>query len=53
MLKACELAPEIAESHYLLGLLYMQKGDNDKAKESLSKAHSLGHAAAGVQLEKL
>ena len=53
MIKACELAPGIAEAHYLLGLLYIQKGDNVKAKESLSKAHSLGHTAAGTQLEKL
>ncbi|MBO7230611.1 MAG: tetratricopeptide repeat protein [Bacteroidaceae bacterium] len=53
MTKAAELAPEIAGTHYLLGMLYMQKGDNAKAKESLEKALSLGHADARVQLEKL
>lgn len=53
MVKACELAPEAADAHYLLGRLYVQKGDTLKAKEAFGKAHALGHSDAGVQLENL
>lgn len=53
MLRASELAPDIADVHYILARLYMQKGDNEKAKESLQLAVSLGHADAQVQLESL
>ncbi len=51
--KARDFAPEIADVHYLLGRLYVQNGDNSKAKDSFEKALSLGHADAAVQLEGL
>ena len=53
MEKACLLAPDAADTHYLLGLLYVQSGAECKAKESFEKAISLGHTDAAVQLGKL
>lgn len=40
-LKAIELCPELAEPHANLGLMYMQVGDEVKAQEALTKAHSI------------
>lgn len=51
MEKAVELAPEIADMHYLAGLLYMQTGNNEKAKKSFETALSLGHPDAASKLE--
>ena len=53
MLKACELAPDFADAHYLLGRLYMQQGNVSEAKKSLEKAEILGHSDARVQLDSL
>ncbi len=53
MEEACTLAPDVADVHYLLGLLYVQKGDKEKAAGAFGKACSLGHADAAVQLGKL
>ena len=53
MLKACELAPELADAHYLLGRLYMQKGNVPEARKSLETADKLGHPDARVQLDAL
>lgn len=51
MLKACELAPELADAHYLLGRLYMQQGNVPEARKSLETADKLGHPDARVQLD--
>ena len=51
MLKACELAPELADAHYLLGRLYMQQGNVPEARKSLETADKLGHSDARVQLD--
>ena len=53
MLKACELAPELADAHYLLGRLYMQQGNVPEARKSLETADKLGHPDARVQLDAL
>jgi tetratricopeptide (TPR) repeat protein len=53
MLKACELAPELADAHYLLGRLYMQKENIAEARKSLETADKLGHPDARVQLDAL
>lgn len=53
MEKARSLSPGTADVHYLAGRLYMQAGDNDKARDAFSKALSLGHSDAAIQLEEL
>lgn len=53
MLKACELAPDVADVHYLLGRLYMQQGNMQQARSALETAEKLGHTEASVQLENL
>lgn len=53
MEKACELAPEISDVHYLLGRLYLQGEQKEKAKEAFEKALSLGHPDAENQLETI
>ena len=53
MQKACELAPDMADVHYLLGRLYMQQGNILQAKSALETADKLGHTEARVQLENL
>ena len=53
MQKACELAPDVADVHYLLGRLYMQQGNILQAKSALETADKLGHTEARVQLENL
>ena len=53
MLKACELAPDFADAHYLLGRLYMQQGNVSEARKSLEKAETLGHSDARIQLDNL
>ena len=53
MLKACELAPELADAHYLLGRLYIQQGNVPEARKSLEAAEKLGHSDARVQLDSL
>lgn len=53
MLKARELAPEMADVHYLLGRLYMQQGNSDRARESLVTAERLGHSDARKQIDSL
>lgn len=53
MLKACELAPDFADAHYLIGRLYMQKENIAEARKSLEKAEILGHSDARVQLDSL
>lgn len=53
MLKACELAPELADAHYLLSRLYMQQGNVPEARKSLETADKLGHPDARVQLETI
>jgi TPR repeat protein len=40
------LAPTSPDGHYLLGRLYMQKGENEKAMPYLRKAAELGHPDA-------
>jgi tetratricopeptide (TPR) repeat protein len=40
------LAPTSPDVHYLLGRLYMQKGENEKAMPYLRKAAELGHPDA-------
>ena len=47
-LKAIELAPEMSEAHTNLGLLYMQTGDEVKARTALDKAHELDDYRADV-----
>ncbi len=46
--KAMELAPEMSEPVTGLGLLYMQTGEEDKAREILQKAHELDDYRADV-----
>lgn len=53
MHKAKELAPNAPDVHYLLGRLYQQAGDYDKAKEALEKSLSLGHQDAENQLKAI
>ena len=53
MQKACEIAPEVADVYYLLGRLYMQQGDKEKAKPALESAVELGHPDARAQLDDL
>lgn len=53
MQKAVEFAPDIADLHYLLGRLYMQKGDKEKAREALEVALKMGYTEARVQLDSL
>ena len=53
MLKACELAPELADAHYLLGRLYIQQGNVSEARKSLETAEKLGHSDARTQLDGL
>lgn len=47
-LKAIELAPQMPEPVTELGLLYMQTGEEDKAREALQKAHQLDDYRADV-----
>jgi len=47
-LKAIELAPELAGPVTDLGLLYMQTGEEDKAFETLKKAHEIDDFRADV-----
>ena len=51
MLEARELAPDVADVYYLLGHLYQQGGQGEKAKEAFKKALSLGHQDAENQLK--
>lgn len=53
MEKARELAPDISDVHYLLGRLFIQNGNKEKAMESLERAGELGHPDAAAQLESL
>jgi tetratricopeptide (TPR) repeat protein len=53
MEKAAGMAPDLADIHYLIGRLHMQKGDRESALASLEKAHSLGHPDAEVQINSL
>ncbi|MBO7272970.1 MAG: tetratricopeptide repeat protein, partial [Bacteroidaceae bacterium] len=53
MQKACEIAPKAADAYYLLGRLYMQQGDKEKAKPALESAVELGHPDARAQLDDL
>jgi len=46
--RAMELAPEQAEPVTNLGLLYMQTGEEDKARETLKKAHGIDDFRADV-----
>jgi len=47
-LKAIEMAPELAGPVTNLGLLYMQTGQEDKASETLKKAHEIDDFRADV-----
>ena len=51
--EAKKLAPELPDIHYLLGCLYMQKGDNTAARSCIERALKLGHPAAEAVLEQL
>lgn len=51
--KARELAPAASDVHYLLGRLYVQRGDKELAKESFEIALELAHPDAAAQLENL
>ncbi|MBQ5895700.1 MAG: hypothetical protein IIW75_03915 [Bacteroidaceae bacterium] len=51
--EAKALAPDIPDIHYLLGRLYMQKGEDSLARPCLEKALQLGHSSAGAVLEQL
>jgi tetratricopeptide (TPR) repeat protein len=53
MTAAKELAPEMPDVQYLLGRLYMLKGDNDAARPCIEKAMQLGHPAAEATLQQL
>ena len=53
MQKACEIAPKAADTYYLLGRLYIQQGDKEKAKPALESAVELGHPDARAQLDDL
>lgn len=53
MEKAAGMAPDLADIHYLIGRLHMQKGDRESALASLEKARSLGHPDAEVQINSL
>ena len=53
MQRCCELAPEYADSYYLLGRLYMQKGDAENARQKLETAEKLGHPDARTQINNL
>ncbi len=48
-----EVAPTVSDVHYLLGRLYIQKGDTAKARPCLERALELGHPDAGSVLEQL
>jgi tetratricopeptide (TPR) repeat protein len=41
-----EVAPTVSDVHYLLGRLYIQKGDTAKARPCLERALELGHPDA-------
>lgn len=46
-------AAGISDVHYLLGRLYVQKGDNEKGASYLKRASELGHPDADAVLEQL
>ena len=48
-----EVAPTVSDVHYLLGRLYIQKGDTAKARPCLERALELGHPDAGSVLEQI
>lgn len=47
--QAEELLPNSPEVHYNTGLLYVAKGDYDKAKVHATKAYSLGYPLSGLR----
>ncbi len=51
--EANALAPDMPDVHYLLGRLYMLKGENEVARLSLEKALQLGHPDAEAILNQL
>ena len=54
VLKEAEaLAPQQPDIHYLLGRLYMQKGDSKEAASCLKKAIELGHPDAEAVLKQI
>ena len=54
VLKEAEaLAPQQPDIHYLLGRLYMQKGDSKEATSCLKKAIELGHPDAEAVLKQI
>ena len=40
-LEAVQFAPDLAEAHYYLGLLYLNQGDQAAAQNQLSQAYRL------------
>ena len=48
-LKALEIDDSYAEAHYNLGLLYVRKGDLDKASQHADKAYELGFPLPGLK----
>lgn len=47
------LAPQAPDVHYLLGRMYVQKGEKENARSSLERAMELGHPDAGTVLKQL
>lgn len=47
------IAPAVPDVHYLLGRLYIQKGETENARPCLEKALELGHPDAAGVLEQL
>ena len=47
------LAPQAPDVYYLLGRMYVQKGEKENARSSLERAMELGHPDAGTVLKQL
>lgn len=47
--QAAVLAPDTADNHYNLGLMYLRIGVKDKAETHASKAYKLGHPLPGLR----
>lgn len=48
-LKAIELMPDSAETHYNLGLLYFDQANYEKAREEAKQAYEKGHPLRGLR----
>ena len=49
---AIEANPEYSNSYYVLGLLYININQEEKALEAFNKAHNLGHSKAKLAIQQ-